>query len=118
MTIGQAAQRCGVRTSAIRYYESIGLLKPARMQGRRQFGEDALARLELIAAAKRASFSLLEIRGILAGSRPNWRDAASRRLVELDELITRAKRQRAAVGRLVECRCDTISECAAKTAAM
>ena len=85
MTIGQVAQRAGLRTSAIRYYESIGLLRSTRVNGRRQFGAETEARLTLISAAKNASFSLDEIWEILAGGRPIWRDAASRKLAELEE---------------------------------
>ena len=116
MTIGQMAARFGLRTSAIRYYESIGLLKSVRIRGRRQFGEDAAARLELITAAKRASFSLEEIRQILIGGKPNWRSAATSKLQELDATINRAVSQREAVSRLLRCQCGSIAECAAKTA--
>ncbi len=116
MTIGELARKAGIRTSAIRYYESIGLLKPARVNGRRHFGQEAASRLTLIATAKGASFSLDEIRKILEGNRPNWREAASRKLIELEKAISRATSQREAVGRLLVCSCETISECAAKTA--
>lgn len=41
MRIGELAQRAGVSVKAVRYYESIGLLAPARTEnGYRSFGED------------------------------------------------------------------------------
>ena len=33
LTIGQVARRAGMRASAIRYYESVGLLPDARVDG-------------------------------------------------------------------------------------
>lgn len=115
MRIGEVAGRAGLRTSAVRYYESIGLLRSTRVHGRRQFEEDDVARLTLISAAKGASFSLDEIRGILAGNRPNWRDAASLKMVELDETIARATAQKEAVSRMLRCTCESISECARRS---
>ncbi|MEO8026370.1 MAG: MerR family transcriptional regulator [Bryobacteraceae bacterium] len=115
MTVGQVAKRSGLRASAVRYYESIGLLRAVRVHGRRQFTEDAIARLTLISAAKDASFSLDEIRRILAGDRPDWRQAAIAKLKELDVAIARTAAQHAAVSRLLGCPCQTIAECASKT---
>ena len=41
MRIGELARRAGVSVKAVRYYESIGLLAPARTEnGYRSFGED------------------------------------------------------------------------------
>lgn len=112
MTAGQVAERAGLRTSAVRYYETIGLLRAARIHGRREFGEDAVARLKLIGLAKAASFSLHDIRMILAGDRPAWQDHTAAKLAELDQTIARARSQREAVSRLMGCTCATIAECA------
>ena len=38
LTIGQVARRAGLKTSAIRYYESVGLLpEPERESGQRRY---------------------------------------------------------------------------------
>lgn len=47
MSIGELARRANVRASAIRYYESLGLLAPpARVAGGREYGDDALDALK------------------------------------------------------------------------
>jgi DNA-binding transcriptional MerR regulator len=68
LTIGQLAQRFGLKTSAIRYYERIGVLpEPERHSGQRRYGADAIKRLEVLDIAKRAGFSLDEARVLLHG---------------------------------------------------
>jgi DNA-binding transcriptional MerR regulator len=66
-TIGQLADRAGVNLETVRYYERKGLLAepPRTGAGYRQYGPDALARLEFIARAKRLGFTLAEIAGLL-----------------------------------------------------
>ena len=63
MTISQAAKRLGLRSSAVRYYEEIGILPAAhRLNGQRRYDEKVLYRLAVIQHAQRAGFSLTEIR--------------------------------------------------------
>ena len=46
LTIGEVARRAGMRTSRIRYYESVGLLpEPERISGMRRYDADVLQRL-------------------------------------------------------------------------
>jgi MerR family transcriptional regulator, redox-sensitive transcriptional activator SoxR len=57
-----------VRTSAIRYYEEVGFLEePERVGGKRRYDEKVLRRLALIGGAKRAGFTLDDIRALLHG---------------------------------------------------
>lgn len=67
MRIGQLAERTGVSTKAIRYYESIGLLPdPARQpSGYRDYTPDDEARLRFVKTAQRLNLSLSEIGEIL-----------------------------------------------------
>ena len=66
MKIGDVAKRAGIRPSAVRYYERIGLLRPvARVSGRRQFGSGVVDRLALIQIGVRLGFSLDELRELL-----------------------------------------------------
>ena len=42
LTISEVARQAGIRASAIRYYESVGLLPPPqRVSGQRRYHEDA-----------------------------------------------------------------------------
>ena len=55
LTIGDLARQAGVRTSALRYYESVGLLAPpTRVNGRRVYDASAIDVLKLIRLAKGA----------------------------------------------------------------
>ena len=95
LTIGQVARRAGLQTSAIRYYEAIGLLhEPERVAGQRRYSAEVLDWLVLIEVAQRAGFSLAETRTLLEGfhegTNDTWRILATAKLSELDELIARA----------------------------
>ena len=49
MSIGEVAHRMGMRPSAIRYYERLGLIaKAPRVGGRRQYDEQVLERLAMV----------------------------------------------------------------------
>jgi MerR family copper efflux transcriptional regulator len=67
MKIGQLAERTGVSTKAIRYYEDIGVLpEPARAEnGYRRYDGDAADRIAFIQDAQSAGLSLGEIQMIL-----------------------------------------------------
>ncbi len=55
LTIGEVACRAGVRASALRYYESVGLLEaPRRAAGRRAYSPDVLDMLRVIRLAQDA----------------------------------------------------------------
>ncbi len=68
MRIGELAQRTGVTTKALRFYEQAGVLpKPARnSSGYRDYDETALARLRFIKGAQAAGLRLAEIVQIVA----------------------------------------------------
>jgi len=94
MSIGEVAQRADLRTSSIRYYESIGVLpEPERLAGQRRYGPEVLRLLATVRAAQRAGLSLAEIRELLNASRTSTpisehlRALAIRKLPEVDALI-------------------------------
>src|SRR3954464_16099460 len=98
LTIGQLAQRLGLNTSAIRYYERRGVLpEPTRVSGQRRYGSDALKRLEVLEVAKRAGWTRDEARLLLQRSETgdpafeSLRELAQRKLPEVDALIARAR---------------------------
>ena len=63
MAIGEVARRAGLRASAIRYYEKIGLLpKTERISGQRRYQPGILNHLAVIDVAKRAGFRVDEIK--------------------------------------------------------
>jgi MerR family transcriptional regulator, redox-sensitive transcriptional activator SoxR len=119
LTIGQLAQRFGLNTSAIRYYEANGVLpEPARVSGQRRYGPDAVRRLEVLDVAKRAGFSLAEARVLLKSAEAgtpafeSLRELAARKLPEVEALITRARAMRDWLLTATDCSCTTLDVCA------
>jgi MerR family transcriptional regulator, redox-sensitive transcriptional activator SoxR len=75
ITIVELAQRSGVAPSALRYYESLGLIVAARTAGnQRRYARPTLRRVALIRAAQRVGLSLEEIAAAL-GALPENRTA-------------------------------------------
>lgn len=118
LTIGDAAKRAGVRTSALRYYESVGLIpEPERVSGQRRYGEEVIQRLGVITVAKEAGFSLDEIRTLLDSAdrgepaHRGLRALAERKLPEVDALIARAQAVRKWLTTATSCSCDTLEDC-------
>jgi MerR family redox-sensitive transcriptional activator SoxR len=113
MTIGEVAKQSGLRTSAIRYYERVGLLpKPARAGGQRRYDSRVLSRLAVLARAKNCGFSLDEVRQLFSepGSpSEHWRQAAKTKIVELDALLDRIRRMKSLIVR--RCKCADFDEC-------
>jgi len=65
LDIGEVSARSGVKPSALRYYEEVGLIAAVARHGlHRQFGPEVLMQLKLIAMGKSAGFSLDEIAGM------------------------------------------------------
>ena len=67
LRIGQLAERSGMHTKTIRYYEQIGLLPdvPRNSSGYRVYTESEVARLRLISRSKVLGLSLREIKEIV-----------------------------------------------------
>lgn len=119
LSIGQVARRAGLNVSAIRYYEAQGLLPEApRVSGQRRYDEETLARLGVIDVAKRAGFSLDDIRTLLTASdagtpaHTQLQELARRKLPEVEELIARADAVRRWLTTATACGCDTLDVCA------
>ena len=93
MNIGDAAQRSGLPKKTIRYYEDIGLLRPARRgNGFRDYGDREVHELRFIARARGLGFSVEECRHLLALYRDEGRASLDvRETAELHIGTIRAK---------------------------
>jgi len=71
LTIGTIARRVGVRTSAVRYYEAQGLVKPVDRlpNGYRIYDEEAVNLLDFVRRAQTLGITLKEVRKLLDLSR-------------------------------------------------
>ena len=119
MRIGEVAERAGLRTSALRYYERIGLLpEPRRVSGQRRYEPDVLLLLAGIDVAQRAGFTVAEIKNLFYGYRDGakpserWADLARQKLAELDQLIHRTRAMKQLLEEGLRCGCTCLDECA------
>jgi MerR family redox-sensitive transcriptional activator SoxR len=116
--IGEVASSSGKAPSAIRYYESIGLLpEPLRVSGRRRYPAEVVRSLAVIDTAQRAGLALDEIRLLLQASGDDadaveqLREIAERRLPVLREAISRAELVREWLEQAADCCCPTLETC-------
>jgi MerR family redox-sensitive transcriptional activator SoxR len=119
LSIGEVAERAGVNVSAIRYYERNGLLpEPERESGQRRYTAETIRRLGTIDVAKRAGFSLAEVRTLLASAdagspaHEQLRALAERKLPEVEALIARAEAMRGWLSAATACGCESLDACA------
>jgi MerR family transcriptional regulator, redox-sensitive transcriptional activator SoxR len=116
--IGELAGRAGLKASAIRYYERMGILEaPHRVSGQRHYSSDALDRVLLIRFAGDMGFTHAEIKIFLGGLRdnapvgPRWRKLAHSKIQEVDETIERSRRLKSLLEHLLRCRCPSLQVC-------
>src|SRR4051794_12110137 len=110
LLIGELAERAGLATSAIRYYESIGLLpEPYRVSGQRRYGEETPERLRFIAAAQDAGFTLREVAELSEGF--DVRGLAQRKLPEVKAELKKARERKRWLDAASECDCGSPDEC-------
>ncbi|HUF33699.1 MAG TPA: redox-sensitive transcriptional activator SoxR [Acidimicrobiales bacterium] len=120
LTIGELSERSGVPTSALRFYESKGLLSSTRSEGnQRRYRRDELRRVAFILAAQRVGLGLSEISTALAtlpgGRTPTqkdwerlakgWRPMLEARIRSLEELRDR-------LNSCIGCGCLSLTTCA------
>jgi DNA-binding transcriptional MerR regulator len=115
LTIGELAKRTGVATSALRYYEELGLLPaPRRVSGQRRYPESAVGLVGVILLLRDVGFSLRESKAFLASrTQPvdSWRSLAQRKLAGLDEQIAKAQTAKEAITHALHCPHDDITTC-------
>jgi MerR family redox-sensitive transcriptional activator SoxR len=119
LTVGEVADRTGVATSALRFYEEHGLIRSERSDaGHRRYHPDVLRRVSFIRTAQRVGLSLTEIADALA-SLPESRTPTSRdwaRLARawqprLDEQIALLQRMRDQLDECIGCGCLSLTSC-------
>ena len=118
MKIGELAARASLNASAIRYYEKMGLLaSPQRTGGQRRYPSDALHRVLLIRFSTDMGFTLAEIKLFLSGLRdntpvgPRWKKLATRKLLEVEQNISRSRKLKSLLQGLLRCHCPSLQFC-------
>ena len=114
LDIGEVCERAGLRPSALRYYEEVGLISSVGRNGlRRQFAPEVVTQLALISMGKSAGFSLKEIASMFGDDEePDLpREMLHRKVDELDRQIVELKSMRDVVRHVADCPAPTHMEC-------
>ena len=119
MTIGELARQMGLRSSAVRYYERLGLIPRApRRAGHRIYGTDARGHLAVVLFARQCGFTIAETKQLLRGFAPStsasvrWRSLAKAKLRDLDALAEKIRTMRELLHRITDrCHCGTVTQC-------
>jgi DNA-binding transcriptional MerR regulator len=113
MTIGELADRFGLATHVLRHWEAVGLLTPARrVNGRRRYGRNALARVVLIQQGKELGFGLEQMRAMLDATDPvARREELARHDAELKRRIESATAAREMIAHALNCPAPDFIEC-------
>jgi MerR family redox-sensitive transcriptional activator SoxR len=119
LTIGEVAQRSGVATSALRYYEERGLITSVRGgSGHRRYPRPVLRRIAFIVFAQRVGLTLDEIGVELAKlppdrapTRRDWARLSSSWTARIDARIAELERLKAGLTECIGCGCLSLERC-------
>jgi MerR family transcriptional regulator, redox-sensitive transcriptional activator SoxR len=119
LTIGEVARRAGIRTSALRYYESVGLLpEPRRVYGgHRRYDPSVFELLAILHMAQQAGFTIAEMHLLVAGfpldtpASERWLPLAQKKLQEVEAVIAHAQQTKQLLEQLSQCSCLHLEDC-------
>ncbi len=120
LTVGQVAERCGVASSAVRYYDDEGLISSSRTSGgQRRFSRDTIRRIAFILAGQRVGRPLSDVRAVFdalpRNRTPNqndWSAASTKWRVQLDDQIEQLTALRDQLDACIGCGCLSLDRCA------
>ncbi len=119
LTIGQVAERSGVATSALRFYEERGLITSERnSSGHRIYPRPVIRRIAFIVFAQKIGLSLDEIRAELdklpehrAPTRKDWAKLSASWAQRIDERIAELERLKDGLTECIGCGCLSLDRC-------
>ena len=119
-SVGEVAERAGVATSALRFYEANGLITSDRTDaGHRRYHADVLRRVAFIRVAQRVGLSLAEISAALGSlpdartpTRRDWSRLAASWQPVIDERIALLQAMRDKLDGCIGCGCLSLDTCA------
>jgi MerR family redox-sensitive transcriptional activator SoxR len=120
ITVGEAATRTGVTTSALRFYEKVGLIRAGRTAGgQRRYHRDVLRRIAFIRGAQAIGMKLSEIKEAIghlpvdrAPTRGEWHELSERWRPQLDTKVAVLLAIRDKLDNCIACGCQTLDSCA------
>src|SRR5690606_34983355 len=103
------------RTSALRYYDELGLVTPVtRESGRRRYDPSAVLLVGVVLSLTDSGFTLAEVRDLLASrarSPKAWHELAEAKLEELRQVAEKVELARVAIEHALKCPKDDIADC-------
>ncbi|GAB3785356.1 helix-turn-helix domain-containing protein [Dyella agri] len=114
LDIGAVSARSGIKPSALRHYEAVGLIASVSRHGlRRQFLPEVLLQLKLVSMGKSAGFSLEEIAGMFGknGLPDLPRAALHQKADEIDRQIRELMALRNTLRHVADCSAPSHMEC-------
>jgi Cu(I)-responsive transcriptional regulator len=119
MNIGDVAELSRLPAKTIRYYEDIGLVRPARgTNGYRDFAETDVHKLTFLARARSLGFTIDDCRALLAlyedrnRASADVKQVAEEHLKQIERKITELEAMRSALTQLVnKCHGDKRPDC-------
>lgn len=115
LTIGELARRTGVTTSALRYHDELGLVRPTqRVSGHRRYPAGAVTTVGVDRCLQEAGFTLAETKRLIASRRRSpvaWRALAVRKSDELRHRIAREEAAWQAIEHSLACPQDDLLGC-------
>lgn len=119
LSIGQLARRTGLAVSAIRYYETQGLIRPARNAGgQRRFLRSDIRRLSFVRIAQQFGFTLPKISALMAGlpegrtpTKRDWEKISRQFRATLDSQILTLEQLRYNLDGCIGCGCLSLKKC-------
>jgi len=119
LTVGELAERSGVATSALRFYEDRGLIAAERTPaGHRRYARATIRRVAFILFAQRIGLSLEEIGAELAKlpgdrvpKRRDWSRLSSSWTERIDERIAELERLKRGLTECIGCGCLSLDRC-------
>ncbi|SIT89781.1 redox-sensitive transcriptional activator SoxR [Microbacterium sp. RU33B] len=120
LTIGEVSQRTGVATSALRFYEELGLIGSTRTAGnQRLFARHMLRRVALISVAKRLGIPLSDVHSVFAAvpmdrppSQKEWQTASRGWKRQLEERRREIEQLERELTGCIGCGCLSMKACA------
>jgi DNA-binding transcriptional MerR regulator len=115
LTIGELARRTGLRTSALRFYEQLGLLRPAtRVGGQCRYDPSAVQQRAVLALLQETGFALVELAELAADpatARDRWPTLTQAKLAELDAQTRQATAAKRLPAHALACDCARPGQC-------
>jgi MerR family redox-sensitive transcriptional activator SoxR len=120
LTIGEVAERSGLATSAIRFYERQGLVHAERTpSGQRRFRRDVLRRIAFVRIAQRVGLTLEEIAAALAvlpvdraPTRRDWERLTAGWQARIEQRISLLEALQGGLSGCIGCGCLSLRTCA------